>query len=117
MTTLPHPPMKSLPGTLDHPSAAAATVVPAAVGAPKGVAEGVPTAVRPDPQPGDGRRIVAWLHICAPRGAVPTATSQCACGRDRSAVGKPKVLALITDHEQHRDVCPLRTSQEGRNAA
>ncbi|NUK32506.1 hypothetical protein HRW16_23615 [Streptomyces lunaelactis] len=61
---------------------------------------------------------MAWLHICAPQGAVPTATSKCACGRDRSAVGHRKVLALIADHTNHRDTCPLRTtSQEGRAAA
>ncbi|MEU2857636.1 hypothetical protein ABZ672_04290 [Streptomyces mirabilis] len=88
-----------------------------AVGEPKGVAEGVPTAVRSDPQQGDGRYPAAWLHICAPRGAVPTATSKCLCGRDRSAVGRARVLALITDHEAHRDTCPLRTPQEGRTAA
>ncbi|MBT2415735.1 hypothetical protein J7I94_35285 [Streptomyces sp. ISL-12] len=60
---------------------------------------------------------MAWLTICAPRGAVPTATSRCECGRDRSAVGKARVLALITDHENHRGACPLRTPQEGRTAA
>jgi hypothetical protein len=87
------------------------------VGEPKGVAEGVPIAVRPGPQTGDGRYPVAWLHICAPRGAVPTATSKCVCGMDRSAVGKARVLALIADHEAHRDTCPLRTPQKGRTAA
>ncbi|MFD3572408.1 hypothetical protein [Streptomyces sp. NPDC058644] len=60
---------------------------------------------------------MAWLHIVAPRGAVPTATSKCLCGRDRSAVGHRKVLALIEDHAAHRDACPLRTPQEGRAAA
>ncbi|MDN3024851.1 hypothetical protein [Streptomyces sp. S.PB5] len=45
------------------------------------------------------------------------ATSKCLCGRDRSAIGRRKVLALIADHTTHRDVCPLRTTQEGRNAA
>ncbi|NUP43061.1 MAG: hypothetical protein HOY76_40100 [Streptomyces sp.] len=60
---------------------------------------------------------MALLHIRAPYGATPTATSKCLCGRDRSAIGRPKVLALITDHTAHRDVCPLRTTQEGRNAA
>ncbi|MEW2566114.1 hypothetical protein [Streptomyces sp. NPDC047070] len=88
------------------------------VGEPKGAArKGVRTALRPDAQTGDGRYPVAWLHIVAPRGAVPTATSKCLCGRDRSAVGKARVLALITDHEAHRDTCPLRTTQEGRAAA
>ncbi|MBT2383014.1 hypothetical protein J7E86_05295 [Streptomyces sp. ISL-11] len=60
---------------------------------------------------------MAWLHIRAPHGATPTATSTCACGRDRSAVGRTKVLALIADHTAHRDTCPLRNPQEGRNAA
>ncbi|MET9899484.1 hypothetical protein [Streptomyces sp. NPDC006446] len=87
------------------------------MGEPKGVAEGVPIAVRPDPHPGDGRYPIAWLTICAPRGAIPTATSRCLCGRDRSAVGHGKVLALIADHTAHRDTCPLRTRQEGRAAA
>ncbi|MBB4892390.1 hypothetical protein FHS39_001401 [Streptomyces olivoverticillatus] len=60
---------------------------------------------------------MAWLHIRAPRGATPTATSKCLCGRDVSAIGQRNVLALIADHEAHRDLCPLRTTQEGRNAA
>ncbi|GHE62015.1 hypothetical protein GCM10018785_33790 [Streptomyces longispororuber] len=90
----------------------------AAVGAPKSVArQGVLTALRPDPRLGDGRYPIAWLHICAPRGAVPTATSWCACGRDRSAVGHRKVLSLIADHADHRDLCPLRTTQKGGNVA
>ncbi|MGW1888356.1 hypothetical protein [Streptomyces sp. NPDC001970] len=59
---------------------------------------------------------MAWLHIRAPRGATPTATSWCACGRDRSAVGHRKVLALIHDHTSHRDLCPLHIT-EGRNVA
>ncbi|MCX4665121.1 hypothetical protein OG453_00275 [Streptomyces sp. NBC_01381] len=60
---------------------------------------------------------MAWLSIHAPRGATPTATSKCLCGWDRSAVGHRKVLALIDHHTAHRDHCPLRTTQEGRNAA
>ncbi|WP_234333684.1 hypothetical protein [Streptomyces viridochromogenes] len=88
------------------------------MGEPKGVArQGVRTAVGADPHGDDGRRPIAWLHIVAPRGVIPTATSKCACGRDRSAIGKPRVLALIDDHTAHRTVCPLRASQEGRAAA
>ncbi|POX46848.1 hypothetical protein C3489_31055 [Streptomyces sp. Ru71] len=59
---------------------------------------------------------MAWLHIAAPRGATPTATSSCACGRDRSAISHRRVLALIDDHTAHRDTCPLRNPQEGRAA-
>ncbi|MER6613578.1 hypothetical protein [Streptomyces xantholiticus] len=113
----PRPALKSLPAT-HQPSAA--EPAPASTGgeAPKVVAEGVFSAVRPDPQPGDGRWPVAWLHITAPgRGAIPTATSKCACGRDRSAVGHSKVHDLIADHTAHRDLCQLRSSQEGRTAA
>lgn len=67
----------------------------------------------------DGRTPVAWLHITAPgRRTVPSATSVCACGWDRSAIGEPRVLALIADHDTHRQTCPLRTAQpEGRAAA
>ncbi|MCX4589994.1 hypothetical protein OG819_09520 [Streptomyces sp. NBC_01549] len=117
MTAPSRPPLKSVTPTTATPHAAPQPVDTPAVGEPKGVAEGVPIAVRPDPQTGDGRYPVAWLHICAPRGAVPTATSRCLCGRDRSAVGKARVLALIADHEAHRDTCPLRTPQKGRTAA
>ncbi|WP_202426309.1 hypothetical protein [Streptomyces sp. HUCO-GS316] len=88
------------------------------MGEPKGAArQGVRTACGSDPHGDDGRRPIAWLRIVAPRGAVPTATSWCACGRDRSAVGRARVLALIDDHAAHRDVCSLRNSQEGRAAA
>ncbi|MEU9136183.1 hypothetical protein AB0D33_09490 [Streptomyces sp. NPDC048404] len=117
MSTHRHPPLKSITTTPDGPHAAAQPVDTTAVGEPKDVAEGVPIAVRPDPHPGNGRYPVAWLTICAPRDAIPTATSKCLCGRDRSAVGHRKVHALIADHENHRATCPLRTTQEGRAAA
>ncbi|WP_405673741.1 hypothetical protein [Streptomyces canus] len=89
-----------------------------AVGAPKGVAEGVRSALGADPNGDDGRRPIAWLNIRAPgRGTIPTATSWCACGRDRSAVGIRRVQALIADHTTHRDTCTLRNPQEGRAAS
>lgn len=116
--TAPTPPALDCPtATLSRPHAAPQPVDAAAVGDRKGVAEGVPIVVRPDRRCGDGRYPLAWLHITAPRGATPTATSRCLCGRDRSAVGHGKVLALIDDHEAHRDTCPLRPHQEGRAAA
>lgn len=118
MNTRPHPPLKSLTSTATTPRAAEPTASLAAVGESKGAArKGVPSVVRPDPRRGDGRYLVAWLHIVAPRGAAPTATSKCLCGWDRSAVGHRRVLILITDHKSHRDTCPLRTPQEGRTAA
>lgn len=90
-----------------------------AVGEPKDAArQGVLSSLRSDPQTGDGRYPVAWLHIAAPgRGTIPTATSKCACGRDRSAVGHRRVQDLIADHEAHKDTCPLRAPEAGRNTA
>ncbi|MEU0408123.1 hypothetical protein ABZ307_09900 [Streptomyces griseorubiginosus] len=103
--------------TPNGPNAAPQPVDTAAVGEPKGAArKGVRTACGANPHGDDGRRPIAWLLIVAPRGAVPTATSKCACGWNRSAVGKPRVLALVDDHTAHRDACPLR-NQEGRAAA
>ncbi|MEV0439938.1 hypothetical protein AB0I84_01110 [Streptomyces spectabilis] len=117
MTTQPALPLEGLPETAPIPPDAPRPVRTAAVGAPKGVArKGVLTALRTDPHRGNGQYPIAWLHICAPRGAIPTATSKCACGRDRSAIGKARVLALVDDHAAHRDLCPLRTPQEGRAA-
>ncbi|MEV0444869.1 hypothetical protein AB0I84_33295 [Streptomyces spectabilis] len=118
MTTQPALPLEGLPETASGPSAAPRPVRAGVVGAPKGVArKGVLTALRPDPHRGTGQHPIAWLHICAPHGAIPTATSKCACGWDRSAVGRRQVLALVDDHTAHRDLCPLQAPQERRAAA
>ncbi|MEU8872406.1 hypothetical protein AB0D24_14760 [Streptomyces javensis] len=119
----PTPPrrhLKSPSATPDRPQAAERAPVPDGRSAPEVVGrQAVPSALRSDEQQGDGRYPAAWLHITAPPDwrAVPTATSKCSCGRDRSAVGRRRVLALIADHEAHKTTCPLRTPQEGRNAA
>ena len=114
----PRPAGKSTTPTPDQPRTAEPTEPATGHSAPKDAArKGVPSALLPDPQRGDGRYPIAWLTICAPHGATPTATSKCLCGRDRSAIGHPRVLALITDHGEHRNACPLRTTQEGRAAA
>ncbi|MER6251121.1 hypothetical protein ABT224_07010 [Streptomyces sp. NPDC001584] len=101
------------------PRSAGPTPATAGSGAPKVVAEGVPSALRPDPGWDDGRRPVAWLRITAPgRGTTPSVRSWCVCGRDLFAAGQRRALALIADHEQHRTLCPRITpAQEGRKAA
>ncbi|MFJ9373787.1 hypothetical protein [Streptomyces sp. NPDC101455] len=113
----PRPAGKGITPTPTGPRPAELALPRADLGEPKGVAAGVPTAVRPDPQQGDGRYLVAWLTISIPKGATPTARSTCLCGWDHRAFGARKVLALITDHADHRDECPLRAPREGRTAA
>ena len=117
MSTPRRPRLKSITPTTTGPRPAELTLPQAALGDPEGVAEGVPTALVPDQRRGDGRYPVAWLTICTPYGATPTAQSTCLCGWDRRAFGARKVLALISDHTGHRDACPLRAQQEGRTAA
>lgn len=118
MTTQPLPPWKASPFSTTGPHDAGSGTPMYALGGRKAVArKGVRSASPSDQQAGDGRYPVAWLHISAPPRAVPTATSKCRCGWDRSAVGHRRVLALIDDHTAHRDTCPLRTRQEGRAAA
>lgn len=115
-----HPPRSSLKSLPTHPTGPGpAEPAPAASGsgAPKDVGrKAVPSAVRSGPQTGDGRYPIAWLTITAPRGAAPTATSTCQCGRNLFAAGHRRALALIDDHARHRDLCPLRTTEE-RNAS
>ncbi|MFD8550376.1 hypothetical protein ACFV08_01950 [Streptomyces fradiae] len=111
----PRPALKSPTPTTGHPHPAQPAPARGSGGAPKVAAEGVPFS--PDPHPPTGPSIVGMLHITAPgRGAVPTATSLCACGRNRSAVGHRRVAALIAEHTAHRTACPLR-HHTGRNTA
>ncbi|MEE1774506.1 hypothetical protein PUR34_41625 [Streptomyces sp. JV185] len=116
MSTRPRPPLEGHPQPARSLNPAKPALTKSGSGAPKDVAEGVPSSVCSDPRAGDGRYPVAWLTITAPRGATPTATSVCDCGRSLFAAGQRQALALIEDHARHRDLCPLRTTEE-RNAA
>ncbi|MFD9371428.1 hypothetical protein ACFWA6_27530 [Streptomyces sp. NPDC060020] len=117
MSTHQHPPANSPAPTPTGISPADPALATDGSGAPKVVAEGVISSVRPDPHADDGRRPVAWLHIVAPgRGVTPSVRSWCQCGRDLFAAGQARALALITDHVQHRTLCPLLGSQEGKAA-
>ncbi|WP_257980723.1 hypothetical protein [Streptomyces sp. CB02959] len=118
MSASPHPPLEGHLATA-RPHLAEPARTTTGRSAPKDVARRA-SFQGSDPHPtGDGRYPVAWLHITAPRGAVPTATSKCCCGRDRSAVGRTKVLALITEHQAHRDTCTWRhpAAHETRKAS
>ncbi|GAA4772913.1 hypothetical protein GCM10023329_20770 [Streptomyces sanyensis] len=106
-------PLECPPAT-DRPAAADQPVRLRAVGARKGVAEGVPSGS--DPHPATGPRILAMLHIgAAGRNAMPTAHSWCSCGRDLKAFGHQQVARLTDDHARHRTTCPLLA--QGREAA
>ncbi|GAA4910283.1 hypothetical protein ACFPM3_11270 [Streptomyces coeruleoprunus] len=118
MRTRPHPRLEGHAVAATGPSPAEPALASDGSGAPKVVArQGVLSALRSDTHPADGRHIVAMLRITAPRGAVPTATSVCDCGRNRSAVGRQRVLALIEEHTAHRTTCLLRNETEGSTAA
>ncbi len=55
MTTPPRPRLEGQPPTATGPRAAQPAALPTAVGEPTGAArQGVPSALRPDPHPGDG---------------------------------------------------------------
>lgn len=113
MSPRPNPPLKCPSSTPTRPRLAEPAPAASGSGAPKVVArKGAPTAVCPDQQTGDGRYPIAWLTIAAPRGAVPTVTSVCACGRNLFAAGHHRALALIADHTDHKSRCLLRTTQE-----
>ncbi|MFD8667774.1 hypothetical protein ACFV1U_20565 [Streptomyces microflavus] len=112
MSAPPRSPLEGHPPTSRLRLAGPAPAVSGS-GAPKVVGrKAVPIAVRPDQQAGGGCYPIAWLTITAPRGATPTATSICQCGRNLFAAGHHKALALIADHTDHKTRCPLRATQE-----
>ncbi|MFI9105792.1 hypothetical protein ACIGXA_35335 [Streptomyces fildesensis] len=121
----PHPDLKSLTTTPNQPGPAEPAHAPSGSGAPKVVAEGVRTAVVPDPHAGRDprRRVVAVLHIVAPPygKAVPSGRSWCECGYQRQAVGRANTEQLILAHKRHQAACPLINPQavdsDARDAA
>ncbi|MFF2511577.1 hypothetical protein [Streptomyces sp. NPDC058086] len=142
MSTPPRSPLEGQPTATTGPRAAEPSPPPPAVGDPKGVAEGVLSALprskrfpvrdarhhvdNPTPdQPGiriyappvyrshdDGAR---WSKR---HGDTPTAAYVCACSQTRTATGARSVTALVADYDTHKDACtgapPLT---EGRTAA
>ncbi|MFD0375788.1 hypothetical protein [Streptomyces sp. NPDC127112] len=46
----------------------------------------------------------------------PTAAYACRCGQTGTATGQRAVAALVAEYDQHRDLCPLHISQEGKAA-
>lgn len=85
-----------------------------AVGEPKGVAEGVPTAVGSDPDTVTISGICPGLQVQFTH--PPVADWLCACGHHERARGRAAVIELTT--RVTVGVCPhVTTPQEGRAAA
>ncbi|MFH8368860.1 hypothetical protein [Streptomyces sp. NPDC018031] len=87
------------------------------MGAPKGVAEGVPSALRPDLRRVAVSGITPGLTIRTT--GIPQADWLCACGHFERARGRAAVTQLAdrvrVGHCPHR--APHHAAQEGRNAA
>ncbi|WP_019888316.1 hypothetical protein [Streptomyces purpureus] len=132
MSPRPNPRLKSITSTIDRPSAAEQSQHLRAVGAWKGVAEGVPSA--PLPKPGDPTPDKPGIRIYAPpvyrfhddparwskrTGDTPSAAYACACGQTGTATEPHTVAALVAEYDAHKAACtgapaPLT---EGRTAA
>ncbi|MEU6947791.1 hypothetical protein ABZ957_21525 [Streptomyces sp. NPDC046316] len=132
MSTPPPPSLKSHTRTTDRPAPAAQPRHLRAVGAPKVVAEGVPSA--PLPNPGDptpeqpGIRIQAAPvyrhHYDGARWSkrtdgTPNAAYACACGQTCTATGLNAVAALVAEYDAHKTACTGAPAphSEGRDAA
>ncbi|MCZ4122495.1 hypothetical protein [Streptomyces sp. H39-S7] len=122
----PRPDLKSLTTTPGQPGPAEPARGPSGRGAAKVVAEGVRSAVVPDPHTctgQDARRVVAVLRIIAPPywDAIPSGWSWCECGYQRQAVGRANTEQLILAHKRHQAACPLINPQavepDARHAA
>ncbi|WP_371791501.1 hypothetical protein OG285_17650 [Streptomyces sp. NBC_01471] len=91
------PLLKSLTTTPTSPSPAEPAPVTTRQGALKVVAEGVPTAVLPDPRTITVTGIGPGLHLRGlDRGEVPVADWLCACGHHERARGRKAVTELTT---------------------
>ncbi|SEC16321.1 hypothetical protein SAMN05428945_2200 [Streptomyces sp. 2224.1] len=123
MTTPPRPPLKSLPATSDRPSSAEPARTPAGSGAPKVAAEGVLSALRPNPHIAserDEERVFFGLHIVAPPDwrAPTSATAACPCGYQDNARGRTAILRLVEDYMNHKETnCPHYTGVTERRKA
>ncbi|MFF8899527.1 hypothetical protein ACF082_18895 [Streptomyces lydicus] len=106
--------------TTDHISLAEPARTPAGSGAPKGGAEGVLSAVRPDLDQNtqcNQEPVFLGLHIVAPPDwSAPTSgTAACPCGYQRSARGRAAVLRLVEDYTEHKETtCPRHAGSAER---
>lgn len=120
MNTPPRPPLKSLPDTPDRPSSAEPASAKAGSGAPKVVAVGVLSALRPDLRQRNQRdqeRVFFGLHIVAEPEWRIAVTAACPCGYRRHGKGRAAGVPLIEDYTSHQKTCTHHTSSTERRAA
>lgn len=116
MTRPESPSLKSLPSTPDRPSTAQPARTPTCSGAPKVVAEGVRSALCPDPQPVMVSVIRPGLEIRGlDRGEVLVADWLCACGHHERARGRAAVIELTGRVRVGH--CPHRATETDRRKA
>lgn len=115
MTAAPNPRLKSLPAIPSSPQAAIPAAAPVTGGEPKGVAEGVRSAVLPDPHTVTVTGIRRGLTVRGlGRNQIPAADWLCVCGHHERARGQGRVTELTT--RARVDHCP-HTEQHRRNVA
>ncbi|MFJ4531084.1 hypothetical protein [Streptomyces nigrescens] len=102
--------------TTDHISSAEPARAPSGSGAPKVVAVGVLSALRPDPQTVTVTGIRPGLDIRGlGRDEVPVADWLCACGHHERARGRAAVHELT--HRVQVGHCPHRSTETDRRSA
>ncbi|WP_405838411.1 hypothetical protein OG528_12715 [Streptomyces platensis] len=102
--------------TTDHISLAEPARTPADSGAPKVVAEGVLSVVRPDPQTVTVTGIRPGLIIRGlGRKEIPVADWLCSCGHHERAIGGDAVQEL--PHRVQVGHCPHRSTETDRRSA
>ncbi|MGY4971618.1 hypothetical protein ACWGCC_20840 [Streptomyces nigrescens] len=116
MSTRPHPPLEGQPARSTGLNSAEPARAPSGGGAPKGGAEGVLSALRPDPQTVTVTGIRPGIEIRGlGRGDVPVADWLCACGWHERARGRKAVIELTTRVRVGR--CPHRAPETNRKTA
>lgn len=116
MSTHTHPPLEGQPARSTGLNSADPSRATASRGAPKVAAEGVLSAVRPDPQTVTVAGIRPGLEIRGMgRNGLPVADWLCACGHHERARGPAAVRELT--HRVQVGHCPHRAPETNRRNA
>lgn len=120
MTTREHPPTNSQLASPTYPRSAEPAHTPPGSGAPRVVAVGVLSALRPDRRQRNQRdqeRVFFGLHIVAEPEWRISVTAACPCGYRRHGKGRAAGVPLIEDYTSHKKTCAHHTRSTDRRAA